>query len=158
MCGHRYLTTEKLLASQLEQFQEFIFHKYITAFRKSYSCQSVRLSLPEDWHKALDHGKVVGTVLMELSKAFDSMPHSLLICKLHAYEISQNSLQLLTSYLTQRKQKFKLGNTATDWLDVEKGVPVLGPALFNIFINDIYSFFKKAKLSNYADDNSLSQQ
>ena len=65
---------------------------------------------------------------------------------------------LIASYLTNRSQRVKISNVYSNWLILEKGVPqgsVLGPSLFNIFLNGIYGFIKKADLFNYADDNTL---
>ena len=92
-------------------------------------------------------------------KAFDCLPHSLLIAKLRAYGLSGSAKSLISSYLHNRKQCVQLGSSASSWVTLLKGVPqgsILGPLLFNIFINDIFHFVKTADLYNYADDNSLS--
>ena len=149
---------EKIIALQLQNFQNTVYHPYISAFRKQHSCQSVLLRLTEDWRYALDSGRYIGTVLMDLSKAFDSVPISLLISKLHAYSMHKNAIHLIASYLTNRSQRVKISNVYSNWVFLEKSVPqgsVLGSSLFNIFINDIYGFIKKADLFNYADDNTL---
>ena len=67
---------------------------------------------------------------MDLSKAYDCIPHDLLIAKLHAYGISMQALKLLYSYLINRKQKAKINNFFSDWFEIIAGVPqesVLGP-------------------------------
>ena len=99
------------------------------------------------------------TILMDLSKAFDCLPHDLLLLKMKSYGVSENALSLLKSYLSNRKQCVKIGNKTSKFLDIFKGVPqgsILGPMLFNIFINDIFQFVSKCNLYNYADDNTLS--
>jgi hypothetical protein len=96
---------------------------------------------------------------MDLSKAFDCLPHNLLLLKLENYGVSENSLKLLQSYLTGSKQCVKIGFVCSSFLEIYKGVPqgyILGPVMFNIFINDIFDFVKKGDLYNYADDNTLS--
>jgi len=73
--------------------------------------------------------------------------------------MSEPASRLLQSYLFNRKQQIKIGDTVSSWASITKGVPqgsILGPLLFNVFINDIFYFINKSTLYNYADDNTLS--
>ena len=135
-----------------------IFHSLLSAFRRGYSCQSILLKFIEDAKHAIDDKKVVGAIFMDLSKAFDSLPHGLIIAKLKAYGLTIPACNFVASYLTDRRQRVKIGNSRSHWKCLEKGVPqgsILGPLLFNIFLNDLFYFIEKCLLYNFADDNSL---
>jgi hypothetical protein len=74
-------------------------------------------------YSALDDNKFIAAILMDLSKAFDCLPHNLLMLKLEAYGLSENSLKLLKSYLENRRQRIKIGNNYSEWDTLIKGVP-----------------------------------
>ena len=66
------------------------------------------MRLIEDWKASLDNKRLVGTVLVDLSKAFDCIPHDLLIAKLHAYGLTTEAFAVLYSYLKRRQQRVKM--------------------------------------------------
>ena len=113
----------------------------------------------EKWKRALDRGEYVSALFMDLSKAFDTINHDLLIAKLKAYGFSKEALKLMRSYLKNWKQKVQINNKFSSERDVIAGVPqgsADGSLLFNLFINDLIFFIEQCTLSNYADDNNLS--
>ena len=149
---------EKLLASQLDQFYSEILSDYISAYRRHYSCETSLMRLTEDWKSSLDNKQLVAVISMDLSKAFDTIPHGLLLAKLKAYGVNSRSCMLLKDYLHGRMQRVKVGDTSSDWQEVRRGVPqgsVLGPMFFNIFINDLFLQMKTVQLNMYADDGQL---
>ena len=132
---------ERVYSDQMMDFFKSILSISLSAFRKSYSCESVLIRLVEDWKALIDKQQVVGAMLLDLSKAFDCLPHRLLISKLKAYGFSDSACSLIHSYLLNRHQRVKIGDSRSEWLHLIKGVPqgsTLGPLLCNIFLNDIF--------------------
>ena len=150
---------ESIINDQLKIHFDSIFSSLISAFRKKHSCQTILLKMVEDWKKAMDKGETTAIILIDLSKAFDSISHDLLLMKLKCYGLSDEALKLMESYLKNRKQRVKISGTYSKWENVHCGVPqgsILGPLLFNIFINDLFYVIDKCTLYNYADDNTIS--
>ena len=95
----------------------------------------------KNWEKQLDIGEKVGVIFMELSKAFDTINYSLLLAKLKVYGFSNQALSLLQSCLSNRFQRSIINGSFSSCNEVITGVPqglILGPLLFNIFLNDIF--------------------
>ena len=116
------------------------------------------IRLVEEWKSKLDNNFIVGSVLMDLSKAFDCIPHDLIIAKLHAYGFDENALFLVYSYLIKRKQSVRINYVYSSFQEIVSGVPqgsVLGPIIFNFYMNGLFFFIKQATMYNYADDNTL---
>ena len=89
---------ERLMQKQILNYIEQYLSPFLCGYRKGYSTQTALISLLEKWKYTLDNKNFAGAVLMDLSKAFDTINHELLIAKLHAYGFSQNSLQIIMDY------------------------------------------------------------
>ena len=124
---------------------------------KGYSTEYCLIAMLENCKKALDKSNIAGALLTDLSKAFGCLNHNLLIAKLAAYGFEYSALVFIYSYLTVRKHRTKVNNSFSTWMDIIAGIPqgsILGPLIFNIYLNDIFYFIDENKLANYADDNT----
>ena len=132
--------------------------KFISAYQKSYSTYRALIRLNKNCKKSLDERKFLGAFLMDLSKAFESIPHDLLIVIMYAYGYSIYAVTFFYSYLKRRKQNVGINNTHSVFQVLISGVSqgsIPGPLLFNIFINDLYPWITKTDLLNFADNNTI---
>ena len=109
----------------------------------------------EQWKLFLDNSGYARGILMDLSKAFDTINHQLLITKLRTYWFNIEALELILNYLSNRWQRTKINISFSSWAELLCGLPqgsVLGPLLFNIYLNDLFYEFTNTKVCNLADD------
>ena len=110
-------------------------------YRKGFGTQQTLLSSIERLKNAFDQNAYGGAILMDLSKAFDTINHDLLIAKLGACGSDAASLKLIRSYLANRFQRTKVNTSFSSWSKLFLVVPqgsVLVPLLFNIYFNDLF--------------------
>ena len=159
------------LLSIVSKMLERHFHQYIInhlneyqplsnkqwGFQSGKSTTTALLSVTHDWFQALEAGQEVCSICFDLRKAFDSVPHRLLVDKLTSLGLSAHIISWITSYLTNRKQHVVVGGESSQDAPVLSGVPqgsVLGPLLFLVYINDVSNVLLSdgSILNLYADD------
>lgn len=130
-----------------------------SGFRANHSCTTALLKVSEDIRADLDNNMVSILVLLDHSKAFDTVDHNILCLKLqNFFHFSSNSVALIKSYLTGRSQSVSIGNRLSSSLFTHRGVPqgsILGPLLYSIYSNDIAKVVNFSKIHMYADDLQL---
>ena len=114
---------ERCIYDQTEKYFDDILSKYQCGFRKGYSAQHCLMSLIEKWKESVDSGGAFGALLTDLSKAFDCLPHDLLIAKLNAYGFDKKALKLIHIYLSSRKHRVKVNDLYSSWREILYGIP-----------------------------------
>ena len=149
------LVFERVLYNKLYPFVAERLSRYQFGFIRKRSCQVQLLLYLHDIVKALDTNDQVFAVYLDFSKAFDKVPHHILLQKLRNFGIGGEFLLLLASYLTDRKQCVKIDGRYSFFIDVLSGVPqgsIIGPLLFIIFINDLPDSCFTSCMYLFADD------
>ena len=142
--------------SRLPAISKVIDNQY--GFRTEHSTEFAALELADRVITCMDHNETPINIYLDLSKAFDTLDHEILMAKLEYYGIHGTPLELVKSYLTNRKQYVEIEDTQSKMLDISTGVPqgpILGQLLFIIYVNDFALSSEKFKFVMYADDTTL---
>ena len=135
-----------------------ILSPFQCGFRKAHSTETAAISLTDTIRRNIDQGLLTGAVFIDLSKAFDTVDHALLLQKLRHYGIENLELKWFEDYLTNRMQVVDYQNAMSDFQSITSGVPqgsILGPLLFILLVNDLPSTVVHCSLLMYADDTVL---
>ncbi|KAI5725142.1 hypothetical protein M8J77_011487 [Diaphorina citri] len=148
---------ERIATLQMLQYIEYfnIMDPYQSGFRKQHSTATALVKVTDDIRLALDTRKVTVLVLLDMSKAFDSVDFDVLLAMLGRMRFSSSALSWIESYLRGRRQRVKQHGQVSDWKDISSGVPqgsVAGPLLFSLYISGIQHVFQFCKYHTYADD------
>ena len=151
---------ESLIATKIYDYLENnnLIHSSQFGFRKSRSCELALNSMVEDWKKSLDSKKEVITMFLDLSKAFDTVDHQLLIHKLKFFKFKSSLIKLIENYLTDRSIRVNINNTLSKKKSITVGVPqgsVLGPLLFIMYTNDMSLLKLHSSSWLFADDTTI---
>lgn len=153
---------EKMIQVQMIKYLNVnnIIPIYQSGFRKGHSCTTALLKITNDIVEGFDNSKCTAMILLDMSKAFDSINFELLLAKLSHYNFSERSVNWFRNYLYGRTQMVRISNNdgnhqISEPLEITSGVPqgsILGPILFSIFSADISKIIKYSKFHMYADD------
>jgi len=152
---------EQILSSQIQSFieQNSMLNEKQSGFRKYRSCTTSIADVTEDIRIYQDKRFVTFLLLLDFSKAFDTINHEILCSKLYnMYKFSKSATKLIKSYLTNRSQAVYFNSKTSKFLTVSTGVPqgsVLGPLLFSLYSNDLPDVLKHCNYHMYADDVQL---
>ena len=148
---------ERAVQSQLSDFLEK--NKLLTdsqfGYRHQRSTKLASTFVFDDIRKFIDGGQMVGAVYIDLTKAFDTVGHGILLHKLQEYGVEGRELEWFTSYLFNRNQVVCIDNAISTKQQLLSGVPqgsILGPLLFTIFFNDFPECLRHSNVVMYADD------
>ena len=145
------------------QIVEYLHRKSLqdpkqSAYRSNHSTTTALLKITDDIYNALDDGELTLLVLLDYSKAFDTINHRILFAKLKALGFTFDAISWVVGYLTDRKQKVKTNSDESGWESIQYGVPqgsVLGPLLFTLVVHDISTCIKYGNYHMYADDTQI---
>ena len=155
-------TLQRYVASELRHYLDTngFNDPFQSAYRPKHSTETALVRIHEDLIQAVDSGRGVLLVLLDLSAAFDTLVHSTLLCRLRAIGLNQTMLAWFSSYLIGRTNAVKIREVTSAPVITQHGVPqgsVLGPLLFNIYFLPITDIFDRHQIRYdiYADDTQL---
>lgn len=157
-------TLSKVLEREVEsQLREHVTKFNIlpdmqSGFRPLHSCETALLNITDDILRGTDEKKATVLVLIDFSKAFDTIDHKILLAVLKFVGVSNETLNFFRSYLTGRTQRVKADNSVSAPLDVLSGVPqgsILGPLLYTLYTSEFQKSVKHCQMHLYADDTQL---